>query len=396
MPLLLVFFLVIFSFLGTSIYAQNSLLTEEELKDQLIYLSLENALSNPDKVYKLNLALQDLVEVPNSIAKLKNLQQLWLGGNELTTLPESIIELRNLQLLDAYGNKITALPEGFEALQNLEVLDLGSNKFKGVPAVVYKLENLKEFRFYNNKLKKLDDEITSLDSLEVLRLGINKIRKLPDNFGELSKLEELYLPNNRLRKLPNSFADLENLATLDLSYNRFWSIPEEIDSNAPSESAEFWRRGISKKSRTAIREKYPNTNWNFYPKYEGGIWGLHLAFQQGKESVLEAGILRAFRKDFILFGGSLSAEYNLNGDMWGLKAGGWVNAFVHLGLHAVYYQTDLTNSFGIRPEIGWGAHFWDLSYGFNALIGDSDQNINRHMVNFRVTLPFSPLMSPFR
>lgn len=396
MPSLLILLIVFLSFFAKLSYAQYSLLSEKELKEQTVYLSLENALREPKKVYVLNISFQDLTEVPNSISKLENLQQLWLGGNELITLPESIVKLKKLQLLDIYGNKITTLPDGFEALQNLEILDLGSNKFKGIPTVVYELKNLKEFRFYNNKLKKLEDEITSLDSLEVLRLGINKIRKLPDDFGELTQLEELYLPNNRLRKLPSSFTDLEKLATLDLSYNRFWSIPEEIENNAPSESAEFWRRGISKKSRTAIQEKYPNTNWNFYPKYEGGIWGLHLAFQQGQESVLEAGILRAFRKDFILFGGSLSTEYNLNGDMWGVKAGGWVNAFVHLGFHAVYYQTDLTNSFGIRPEIGWGAHFWDLSYGFNALIGDSDQNINRHMVNFRVTLPFSPLMNPFR
>lgn len=49
--------------------------------------------------------------VPDSIAGLENLEELYLSANLLETLPESIGLLLNLKVLDVSTNKLTALPD---------------------------------------------------------------------------------------------------------------------------------------------------------------------------------------------------------------------------------------------------------------------------------------------
>ena len=47
------------------------------------YTSLEEALKNPDLVYKLNLRGKRLESLPKEIGKLTNLKYLYLDGNQL-------------------------------------------------------------------------------------------------------------------------------------------------------------------------------------------------------------------------------------------------------------------------------------------------------------------------
>ena len=73
---------IIFSigFLNVSL-AQDGRLSLEELEQQRVYTSMEFALEEPQKVYRLNLMLNDLVFMPNEISKLVNLQELDLSMN---------------------------------------------------------------------------------------------------------------------------------------------------------------------------------------------------------------------------------------------------------------------------------------------------------------------------
>lgn len=53
--------------------------------------------------------------VPDSLAGLQNLQELYLSSNLLLALPESIGLLLRLKILDVSGNKLKALPDGISS-----------------------------------------------------------------------------------------------------------------------------------------------------------------------------------------------------------------------------------------------------------------------------------------
>ena len=63
------------------------------------YRSLDEALANPDRVIRLDLAGAGLSALPAGIGALRNLETLDLSGNKLVKLPAEMQNLRRLQLL---------------------------------------------------------------------------------------------------------------------------------------------------------------------------------------------------------------------------------------------------------------------------------------------------------
>jgi internalin A len=59
---------------------------------------------------ELDLSGKNLTEIPEAIAKLTNLTQLYLYNNQITQIPEAIAKLTNLTQLDLSGNQITEIP----------------------------------------------------------------------------------------------------------------------------------------------------------------------------------------------------------------------------------------------------------------------------------------------
>ena len=55
-------------------FAESPLFDTNELKREKLYSSLEEALREPQKVYRLNLSNSKLTEIPKEIEKLNNLQ----------------------------------------------------------------------------------------------------------------------------------------------------------------------------------------------------------------------------------------------------------------------------------------------------------------------------------
>lgn len=369
------------------------------LDKEKVYESFEEAFKTPEKVIVLNVSKQKLTSVPANIDQLVNLKKLVLSENKLKKLPGSIIKLTKLQQLEIAKNKLKKLPEGFEQLQNLRYLDLAKNKFRHIPAAVFQLKELETFYFFGNKETRVAPAITQMQQLKVLRLGDNRIRKLPDNFGQLPRLKDLFLPDNRLRKLPSSFNQLDSLDWLDLNHNRFRSLPQELKGLKNLHIAYFWDRGFSTSNKSAVEQALPQTKFNYDDKYAGKYWGFYAGFQQGNQSVVELGWVKGFKKDFLTYHYGLGAEYYLNGNTIGVKAGGWVNALIALGLQAGFYlendeQNNSKRAGTIRPEVGLGLNLFSLMYGHNFVIGDKLNNLNRHMVTLRFTLPVSPFFFP--
>ena len=143
--------------------------------------------------------------MPQSLARLYELEELILNSNEIVALPEEIGSLRQLRRLDINNNQLTSLPDSIDKLTELTYLDVS-----------------------NNQLDTLPTTFGSLGSLAALDLAVNTLISLPDRFGELSSLRVLTAKSNRLSRLPNSFGSLRELVSADLSFNRLTALPGSI------------------------------------------------------------------------------------------------------------------------------------------------------------------------
>ena len=134
----------------TATYAQGKLLSEAELQQAKEYTSLQDALKEPDKVYKLSLS--DISTIPADITKLPNLQALFVGNSKID-LQQALTQLqgvKNLQELYIRESQLTTLPSDIGKLQNLRQLDLSFNKFTALPAEIGSLTKLQTLNLMEN------------------------------------------------------------------------------------------------------------------------------------------------------------------------------------------------------------------------------------------------------
>jgi Leucine-rich repeat (LRR) protein len=156
---------------------------------QPVYEDLNEALKNPDKVYRLSQRGQKLKEVPQEIMKFKNLQDLDLSRNKLKSIPETIGTLTNLQVLNVSSNQIETLPDSIGMLKNLKKLIAFKNNLIGLPKELGNCENLEVLDLWSNDLAIFPPEISKLKKLRWVDMRVillndedqDKIRKLlPD------------------------------------------------------------------------------------------------------------------------------------------------------------------------------------------------------------------------
>lgn len=81
-------------------------------------------IENLTKLEALTFEGNKLVDVPESIGKLKNLVYLQLSDNNLKTLPNSLENLKKLVSMKLHGNQLTLekLPLGIWSLPKLNTL----------------------------------------------------------------------------------------------------------------------------------------------------------------------------------------------------------------------------------------------------------------------------------
>lgn len=97
--------------LDSVLSAQEKLLDSAALSLQKTYTSLDEALREPWKVYKLSLRYQHIETVPPQIGQLKNLQILDLSNNGISEVSDVIGQLPNLQVLDLSSQMIPPQPD---------------------------------------------------------------------------------------------------------------------------------------------------------------------------------------------------------------------------------------------------------------------------------------------
>ena len=127
----------------------------------------------------LVLSDEEIIDIPESVSSLHNLQMLFLSKNQITVIPEFIGSLHNLKYLSLCNNKMTVIPESIGSLHNLQTLNLSENQIKIIPDWISSLHNLRKLDLYNNQITVIPESINLLHNLQELDLSFNQITVIP-------------------------------------------------------------------------------------------------------------------------------------------------------------------------------------------------------------------------
>lgn len=193
---------VTFAFVLLSAFKVNAQVPPDSSMIKKEYSNLEEALKEPEKVYRLNLSNQNLKLPSDSTwAKFENLEYLNLKDDHLKNIPAGLGYLKKLKVLDLSGNDFKLLPQSLSKLENLEEIYLNDEK--------------------NIKLEKSLLVLKDLPNLRILHLEKDNLKSIPKSLLYFNNLEQLYLNNNRFKKVPIEVQGLKNLKYMDLHGNKF-------------------------------------------------------------------------------------------------------------------------------------------------------------------------------
>lgn len=211
---------LVFNSFRPSTNESDHLLSLNELKKKKVYYSLQNALQNPDQVYKLSLYHNAMLALPSLIKKFDNLQVLDISRNRLKELPEEIGQLKNLQYLNVEDNQLTEIPASINNLKNLEVLNLRRNDIEELPPAIGGLKDLRVLTVEYNAISSLPDELAQLQNLKTLNLKNNQLNSFNKAICSLEQLQDLDIQYNEITALPNNIQNLKNLDQLGLNLSK--------------------------------------------------------------------------------------------------------------------------------------------------------------------------------
>ncbi|KAJ2852676.1 cysteinyl-tRNA synthetase [Coemansia brasiliensis] len=224
-----------------------------------------------DRLTTLMLRNNRLVDLPESLARIRSLRVLNVSNNNLATFPQVVTRIQSLEELDISLNRIPRIPDAISALTNLVKLNVMGNALTGnLPNGLGRLAKLEELDVRQNKLQDFEivSELAGLKllytetnmvtrahmdlscavsvslrankltqchltnparTLVFLDLSRNQLTELPsDVFMNLSILEHLILDSNHIVSIPPSIGNLKNLKYLSCANNILSLIPIEL------------------------------------------------------------------------------------------------------------------------------------------------------------------------
>ena len=179
-------------------------LSEEALKKQPVYTSLEEALQNPAQVYRLKLKIK-ADSLPEEVFQLTNLQEFTAARCKLNVLNQSIGKLTRLEYLNVMGNRLVRLPESLGNLVNLKTLVICRNLIEVLPESIGNLKKLTYIDAWENPLYVFPESITELQNT----LKTIDLRQIDLHNDELDRMEA---------QLPHT--DIKYTSTCDCHDNR--------------------------------------------------------------------------------------------------------------------------------------------------------------------------------
>ncbi|XBH86412.1 hypothetical protein VPH35_074073 [Triticum aestivum] len=190
------------------------------LRDAKLKVVPHEVLQVGNSLRTLDLTNNKIVEVPQEVGTIVNMQRLVLAGNLIENIPANIGYLRNLKILTLDRNRITVLPEELGSLSNLQQLTVSQNSLLCLPKSVGDLCNMLLLNVSDNKLNALPESIGGCKSLEELQANGNTIEDVPSSICNLACLKSVSLNGNKIRQLPpNLLKDCKALQNLSLHSN---------------------------------------------------------------------------------------------------------------------------------------------------------------------------------
>ncbi len=152
------------------------------------YTSLEEALTEPQQVYRLKLTkLPERDSLPETLFQLTELRELTIKGCRLCVLNCNICKLSRLEYLNLDKNKLVRLPDAVGRLKHLRNLVVSRNLLETLPESVAGMNSLEYVDAWGNPLYVLPESITALKhTLKVLDL-----RQIPLTKSEYDAMEIL-------------------------------------------------------------------------------------------------------------------------------------------------------------------------------------------------------------
>jgi len=227
---------ILMAFLGVlSLNQVNAQIISDSTLVNKEYTSLDEALDNPNLVYRLNLSDQESIIFPERTwDEFQNLEYLSLKNVHLKEIPSGIGNLKNLKVLDISGNDFKMLPQSFSGLESLTEIYLNDENEMDVDQSLSTIKDLPKLRILhleNDNLKSIPVTLLNLTRLEALYLDSNRFDMLSDDmWTKFENLEYLSLKNDHLKEIPAGIGKLKNLKVLDLSGNDFTVLPQSFSN----------------------------------------------------------------------------------------------------------------------------------------------------------------------
>ena len=91
--------------------------------------------------------------ISEAIAECHSLVEFRANGNMIVNLPQSIGDLKNLEVIDLRDNRILELPDRFGCLTRVLKLNLDGNQLKEIPICIGNLTTLTDLSMAKNQIK---------------------------------------------------------------------------------------------------------------------------------------------------------------------------------------------------------------------------------------------------
>jgi hypothetical protein len=109
----------------------------------------------------------------------------------MVDIPEEIGELRNLEFFNVSKNKLESIPDNITGLIKLRAINLGENRLKALPRTIGALPNLVIIVVNSNHLTSIPREIANLTGLLTLNISQNPLKTIPAEIATLKSLRKL-------------------------------------------------------------------------------------------------------------------------------------------------------------------------------------------------------------
>lgn len=190
--------IILLAFIGCITAARAQVLDSAALASARVYTSLQQALTEPLKVYRLHLIHQKLDSIPEEVFQFKNLQELDLSKNRIKNVSERLGELQYLQRLNLSRNRIEILPASIGKLVNLKKLIANQNVITAIPVQIGNLKKLEVLDLWSNELSFFPEQLADIkDNLRKMDL-----RAILINGAEQERIQNM-LPNTKIHFSPD-------------------------------------------------------------------------------------------------------------------------------------------------------------------------------------------------